>query len=150
MSTRWQQLAAMWHGAGLKIRPGVDATAIRAFETKHGVVLPADLRDYFLTVDGMVDELDPGTNRFWPLAMVKLVSDELEDIHSDRWEYPECFIFADHCIWCLAWAVRLGKEPLEVSEPVFQVTGGAAPRRMIAPSFTSFVEMYLQNPDSVL
>ena len=150
MSARWQQLASLWLDAGLTIRPGVDAAAIRAFEIRHAVVLPADLRDYFLTVDGMEDELDPGLNRFWPLAMVKLVSNELKDIHHDRWAYPECFIFADHCVWCLAWAVRLGKAPLEVSEPVFQVTGDTVPGRMIAPSFTSFVEVYLQNPDSVL
>ena len=150
MSTRWQQLAAMWRDAGLTIRPGVETNDIRAFESKNGIVLPADLREYFLTVDGMEDELDPGTNRFWPLEMVKLVSEELNDIHSDRWSYPGCFIFADHCIWCLAWAVRFGSEPLEVSEPVFQVTGDKVPGRMIAPSFTAFVEMYLANQYSVL
>jgi hypothetical protein len=150
MATRWQQLAGMWRDAGLKIRPGVEPTAIRAFEIKHDVVLPTDLRECFLTVDGMEEELDPGTNRFWPLSMVKLVSEELKEIHPDRWAYPECFIFADHCIWCLAWAVRLGKQPLEVSGPVFQVTGDTIPGRRIAPSFTDFVEMYLSNPDSVL
>jgi hypothetical protein len=140
----------MWRDAGLKIRPGVDLPAIRAFEIKHNVLLPADFREYFLTVDGMEDELDAGTNRFWPLAMVKLASEELKDIHPDRWAYPECFVFADHCMWCLAWAVRLGKEPLQVSGPVFQVTGDTVRGRMIAPSFMHFVEMYLRNPDSVL
>jgi len=37
MSTRWQQLAAMWRGAGLKIRPGVNSTDIRAFENAEGL-----------------------------------------------------------------------------------------------------------------
>jgi len=150
MSTHWQQLAAMWRDAGLKIRPSVNSAAIRDFEIKHDVVLPADLRDYFLTVDGMEDDLDPGMNRFWPLAMVKLVNEELKDIHPDRWAYPDCYIFADHCLWCLAWAIRLGKKQLEISEPVFQVTGAEVPGRMIAPSFSDFVQMYLGNPDSVL
>jgi hypothetical protein len=150
MSTHWGQLVAMWRDAGLQTRPGVGLDAIRAFEAKHDVVLPGDLREYFLTVDGMEDELDSGTNRFWPLSMVKLVSEELKEIHPDRWAYPECFIFADHCIWCLAWAVRIGKQPSDVSGPVFQVTGDTIPGRMIAASFTDFVEMYLRDPYSVL
>lgn len=140
----------MWRDAGLTIRPAAEPTTIRTFEAKHGVILPADLREYFLTVDGMEDELDPGTNRFWPLAMVKPVSQELTDIHPDRWAYPNCFLFADHCIWCLAWAVRLGKDSLEISDPVFKITGDNVPGRMIALSFTAFVEMYLEDQYSVL
>lgn len=150
MLTPWQQLTTIWRDAGLTIRPGVNPAAIREFEVRQGILLPADLREYFLTVDGMEDELDPGTNRFWPLSMVKLVSDELRDINTDRWAYPGCFVFADHCIWCLAWAVRLTKHPREISEPVFQITGDKAGGRMIVPSFTSFVEMYLRDQYSVL
>jgi hypothetical protein len=140
----------MWRDAGLTIRPPAEAWAICRFESENGVILPTDLREYFLTVDGMEDELDPGTNRFWPLALVKPVSEELTDIHSDRWAYPNCFLFADHCIWCFAWAVCLGRLPLETSEPVFQVTADKVPGRMIAPSFTAFVEMYLEDQYSVL
>jgi hypothetical protein len=125
-------------------------SAISAFESKYGVVLPNDLREYFLTVDGMEDELDPGTNRFWPLEMVKPVSHELTEIHSDRWSYPDCFIFVDHCIWCLAWAVKLSNESLAESLPVFQVTASDSPGQEIAPSFTAFIEMYLADQHSVL
>lgn len=150
MPTLWQRLSVMWRDAGLMIRPAVDSMAIRQFESKYRVTLPADIREYFSTVDGMEDDLDPGSNRFWPLAIVKPVSEELTEHHADRWAYPDCFVFADHCIWCFAWAVRLGTERLDVSGPVFQVTGGGEPGRLIAHSFTEFVEMYLKDWRNVL
>ena len=146
----WQRLVELWQGAGLTVRPPARADAVRAFESRYGVVLPDDLRAYFLTVDGMEDELDPGTNRFWPLGMVKPVEEELSEQHQDWLAYPGCFVFVDHCIWCFAWAVRLGKEPAAVSGPVFQVTASEVHAQQIAPSFTAFVEMYLADQYSVL
>jgi hypothetical protein len=82
--------------------------------------------------------------------MIKLVEEELTEQHKDRLAYPGCFVFVDHCIWCFAWAVRLGKDQAEVSGPVFQVTASEYPGHQIAPSFTAFVEMYLADVDSVL
>lgn len=150
MSNLWQRLIELWRGAGLTVRPPVRPKAIQAFESKYGVVLPADVRAYFLTVDGMEDELDPGTNRFWPLGMVKPVEEELSEIHGDRFAYPGCFVFMDHCIWCFAWAVLLADKPAAVSGPVFQVTAGETPGRQVAPSFAAFIEMYLADQYSVL
>ena len=74
-----RRLIDLWRTAGLVIRPGVHP-AMQSFELKYGVQLPADLRDYFLTVDGMEDDLDPGINRFWPLEIVKPVSEELRTL----------------------------------------------------------------------
>ena len=63
---------------------------------------------------------------------------------------PDCFVFADHCLWCFAWAVRLGREPSEASGPVFQITCSDVPGEQIAVSFTAFVEMYLADQNSIL
>lgn len=150
MANLWQCLVKLLRGAGLTIRPPARLGAIEAFESKYGATLPDDLRPFFLTVDGMEDELDPGTNRFWPLGMVKPVEEELSEQHADRFAYPGGFVFADHCIWCLAWAVRLGKEPAALSGPVFQVTASAVHGAQIASSFTAFVQMYLADQYSVL
>jgi hypothetical protein len=146
----WERLAVLWRDAGLLARPGVHPPAIQTFEAKYDVTLPTDMREYFLTIDGMEDELDSGLNRFWPLHMVKPVEDELTEIHEARMAFPGCFVFVDHCIWCFAWAVRLGREPSPVSGPVFQVTGSEIHGRQIAPSFTAFVEMYLADQYSVM
>ena len=82
--------------------------------------------------------------------MVKPVEEELSEQCKDRLDYPGCFVFVDHCIWCFAWAVRLDKESAAVSGPVFQVTASEVRGQQIAPSFTAFVEMYLADQDSVL
>ena len=59
MSNFGQRLVELWRGAGVTIRPPARPDAIRAFESKYGVVLPDDMRAYFLAVDGMEDQLDP-------------------------------------------------------------------------------------------
>lgn len=143
------RLVELWRDFGVTIRPPARPETIHAFESRYGVTLPDDLRAYFLTVDGIEGELDSGTNRFWPLEMVKPVEEELSERHGDRTAYPGCFFFADHCIWCFAWAVRLDRESAAVSGPVFLVTASDTPGHQIAPSFAAFVEMYLLDPDSV-
>jgi hypothetical protein len=144
------KLIELWSRAGLTIRRGVQPADISKFESRFGVNLPPDMRGYYLTVDGMEDELDHGLNRFWPLAMVKPVDLELTSAHADRHAYPSCFVFADHCIWCLAWAVQVTQEPLSTSGAVFQVLGGMPPGRRVAASFSDFMAMYFAEPMSVL
>jgi hypothetical protein len=146
----WQRLVELWRRDGLSVRPPAWPEAIHAFESRYGVLLPADMRAYFLTVNGMEDELDSGMNRFWPLEMIKPVEEELQEHHKDRLAYPGCFVFVDHCVWCFAWAVQLGEEPARESGPVFQVTASEVPGEKIAPSFTRFVEMYLKDQFSIL
>ena len=150
MSILWQRLLELWRDAGLIIRPPAPPEAILTFESKYGVVLPADMRAYFLTVDGMEDELDPGFNRFWPLGMVKPAEKELSERHEARLAYPGCFVFIDHMIWSHAWAVRLGECQATVSGPVYQVRPDEISKRQVAPSFTAFVEMYLADQFSIL
>ncbi|MFZ4398208.1 MAG: SMI1/KNR4 family protein [Kiritimatiellia bacterium] len=151
MENLWQRLIDLWRGDGLTIRPPARAETIQAFESRYGVVLSDDLRAYFLSADGMEEvPLDPGLNRFWPLRMVRPVEEELSEQHKDRLAYPGCFVFADHCIWCFAWAVRLDKESAAESGPVFKVTASDVPGQQIASSFTAFVEMYLADQYSVL
>ncbi len=145
-----QRLVELWRGAGLTIRPPTGREAIQAFESKYNVVLPTDMREYYLTVDGMEDELDPGMNRFWPLEMVKPVEEELSERHKDRLAYPGCFLFVDHCIWSWRgpsdWARsrQRGRGRCSKSPPA------TCPGRQIASSFTAFVEIYLANQYSVL
>jgi len=87
VSNLWQRLVELWRGAGVTIRPPATLDAIQAFESNYGIVLPDDMRAYFLTVDGMEGEFDSGTNRFWPISMVKPVEEELSEQHMDQLAY---------------------------------------------------------------
>ena len=145
----WSRLAEYWRDIGLNVPPGVDATAIRAFESKYRVTLPADLRGYFSTVNGSGEDMDEDLYRFWSLAELKPVHEELEDHHPGRYAYPDCFVFADHCIWCWGYAVRI-TEDKEASGPVFRVTGWDAQGEQMATSFVAFMESYLSDPGSII
>jgi len=69
-----EQLLRFWSSLGLEIRPGVTEAALAQFEARYGVVLPPDMRTYFMAVDGMNGEVDDQRMiTFWPLEQVKPV-----------------------------------------------------------------------------
>ena len=107
----WNRVIENWRRSNIAIRSGVSADAIAAFESKYGVLLPTDVREYFVAADGTGDEMDNDLYRFWPLAEVKPVHEELADTelfsYPDRFAYPACFVFADHCINCWDYALNL-------------------------------------------
>ena len=47
-----ERLKSNWVAQGLSVRPGVAHEEIVAFETRHSVVLPGDLREYHDVADG--------------------------------------------------------------------------------------------------
>ncbi len=148
----WNRVTEVWRNSNLAIRSGVTHHSIAAFERKYGVVLPADVRAYFLATDGTGDEMDVGLYRFWPLAEVKrvqedLVSDTFE--YPDRFAYPDCFAFADHCINCWNYAVKLSDDSTQPA-PVFRVTASDQPGEQMSSSFREFMERYAENPDNIL
>ena len=148
----WLRVHGVWRRSEIAIRPGVSSIDVTAFETRYGVVLPTDVRDYFRAADGTGDHMDDGLYRFWPLAEVQpvhdvLVSDRFE--YSDRYSYPDCFVFGDHCINCWDYAVRLTNDPMQPA-PVFRVTGGEPPGEQMAASFREFMSRYAQNPDDIM
>ena len=152
-STPWNQIVDRWRSSNIAIRPGVSPDDIDAFQNKYGVVLPVDVRKYFMTSDGIGDDMDDDNFRFWPLSEVKPVHEELADtehgIYPDRFAYPNCFVFADYCIWCWAYAVKLTDDPTQPA-PVFGVTASETPGQQIAPSFREFMVNYAADPYTVM
>ena len=158
MANHWERLINLWRrtsvdqfrGNGVAIRSPTTPQEIQAFESKHDVVLPADMTEYFLTVDGMHDDFDSAMNRFWPLHMVRPVDEYLTELNQDRMAYPGCFVFADHSLDICAWTVQLGKTRTLVSGPVFEVSSNYIAGQQIAQSFTAFVDTYLKDQFSIL
>jgi hypothetical protein len=150
----WGRVIEYWDKSGLSIRPSASVAKISEFETKFGVILPHDFKKYLQIVDGSSEgKMDDGLYRFWPLTEIRPVHEELDEsrgvIYGDRFAYPDCFVFADHCISCWLYAIRITKDPAEPA-PVFRVTAGKIPGEQMAPSFLEFMTRYANDPGSIL
>lgn len=141
-----------WHRTIAEVPQGVSAETIAAFESKQRVILPADVREYFMTANGTGDDMDVECLRFWPLDEVKPVHEELAGYgrvsHAERFSYPDCFVFADFLIHSWLLAVRVTSDP-EQPAPVFQIMNNSPPGDLVADSFREFLERYAGDPWSI-
>jgi len=124
-------------------RPSPATSAqIVATESRLGITLPADMRNFYLSMDGSgeMTDVDHGLVRFWSLAEWKRVQDEVPktlDIH-----LHDAIVVADHSIWCWAYAAAFSPATDVVRFFILEGAGGPAP---IAETFTDFVELVLRN-----
>ena len=133
-----QRLKNHWLSHHVKVNSGVSEATLAAFEKKFSVSLPSDLRDYFLTMDGMPEEeTDKEMIRFWRLEEVKALPTGAPNYASaDYVDNPESlFLFADYSLWAHAYAIRLLPTPSNRNE-IF-IIGGDYP----IPLFNSFSEL---------
>ena len=107
---------------------------IQAFEQRNGIQLPADLREYFLRLNGI--DMDPGLFRFWPFSrLIPLKSPSAVGLETGRY-----FIFADYMVGTWYYAIFLGNDSYLQNRVILPDFPG---RPVIAHSFTEFVELYL-------
>ena len=143
------RLVERWGEQGIRSIGGAGEDAVRGFEGRHGVRLPAGLRDYFRTVGGIAADgespaLDQDLIRFWPLDEVSTLAKAwVPAPDAGRW-----FVIGDYAMWTWAYVVRLSSDAEEVG-PV-AVSFGSAELRPIAGSFEEFVEMYLRRDPLVI
>jgi hypothetical protein len=138
-----------WVNQGIDINSGVSESELRAFEETYNVALPHDVRDYFLTVNGMDREsTDDALIRFWTLAEVAPISQAAPEFANPSYlEDGELFfLFADFSLWTHAYAIRMEQRETESNEVL--IIGNESPR-LLSSSFTEFVERYLTNRKSV-
>lgn len=136
----------LWRRFSLPPRAPASLAAVVAFEKQYSVTLPDQIRQYFLVTDGMEADVDTTVAglravRFWPIAEVKLITNEVED----PLPYTDCYLFADYLLWSHGYAIHLGQKG--VGEVV--LVGGPTPRR-VAQSFSEFLAKYLDSPDEIL
>jgi hypothetical protein len=135
-----RELQAHWKAQGVDSSTPVDNDDIRAFEQKFGVVLPHDLREYFLALNGM----DIGHDGSMDNEMIS--SWRLADIERERLERPlepsNLFAFGDWSIDACRYAIALAVEP-SAETPVFLLCDERPLR--VADSFTDFAKAYLRN-----
>src|ERR1700722_4763951 len=147
-----ERLKNRWSREGVRFRPGATLEQIESWESRSRVRLPADLREYFSTVDGMEkDEMDSDLFSFLPIHAVKSIPEELAkfggipdytDIMRSLPDPQRWFVIVDYSVSCAACAIRLSAVPEDT--PVLWIWDGTH-HRVVAPSFTGFLEAYLAN-----
>jgi len=140
-----ERLKRHWETNGVEINSGVSEADLITFQTQHAVVLPDDLRNYFLCVNGMApDVMDDQLIRFWMLDEVRPLNECAPEFsHPEYIQRAESiFLFADYSIWAHAYGIRLESFPSESNE-VF-IIGYDSPVK-ISDSFSNFVDHYLTN-----
>jgi hypothetical protein len=142
------KLARHW-GQSLSARVGASSEALREFESRHGVKLPTEMRDYLVQLDGTgtswQDDKDAQLFSFWQLAQIRPVNEDLASYGMqpiaglDRY-----FVFADFMDWSWAYAIKLDADSPGDNEVVMIGTEDGHPRR-IAGSFGEFVDLYVDD-----
>jgi hypothetical protein len=140
------KLRAHWKTFGLTTGSRLSPPDIEAFQSLHSVLLPLDLREYFLELNGLAhgwqNEQDPNGFSFWQLSRVAPVS-SLKAQHPHLPPVPEAdsyFVFADYLQWSWAYAIRLTGDA-SAQNPVIIV--GKEPLVIVATSFSDFVDLYI-------
>lgn len=145
-----KKLKRHWKSKNLRIAHGASKQDLQTFEARYGVVLPKDFRDYFLSVDGMLQianhECDPDGFGFYPLVRVKNVVEEYAELSkmtpSNASNPQTYFVFVDYLQWSWAYAIRLSNDVSQLNEVIHV---GTIRPKVIANSFSEFVDMYLKD-----
>jgi hypothetical protein len=145
--TLLKELAAAWVAEDHPhAKPAADAE-IAAFESRHGVRLPSDLRAYFATLNGGDLGHEGSTDHemisFWRLDQVRTQA-ELNEGKGGR---TDLFGFADWSVDCHTYEIEL-HSAVEEATPVFIDYGPELQK--VADSFSAFLEGYLAGDHRVL
>ncbi|HEV1994127.1 MAG TPA: SMI1/KNR4 family protein [Candidatus Acidoferrum sp.] len=146
MSNTGEKLLSYWKAQQLMPARGLSLQDIQAFETQHKVQMPADLRDYFLQLNGLAhgwpNDQDKNGFSFWQLSRVQTVV-EAKKRHRHLPVFTgmeDYFIFSDYLQWSWAYAIRLTSEASGENSVVIV---GKEPLQTVARSFSEFVDLYL-------
>jgi hypothetical protein len=146
-----RQMITGWQNEDIPILQGVDEVTIQKFESKYGVKLPEDMREYFSTVNGMGDHIDEKNSfRFWPIEKVVPVQEYAPKFANIFPESARYFLFFDVLYDSSMCAIGLGYAaagPTPIYEVFYFEEGSRF--RYICKSFTEFVGLYLNNPEEI-
>lgn len=124
---------------------------ILMFQNKYTVILPKDLVEYFVTVNGTNGEYDDLFFQFYSLNKFKSIDDELKNwaglpdysgIVDTLPNYKQYFVFSDYSFHMFSYAIYLSNY-IDVENTVILICGDKY--RKISSSFSDFIELYLSN-----
>lgn len=141
-------LSLWWRGAGHAPARAVEAERrIGELESRYRLTLPDDFRAYLGHAAPAEDFWDDNDVIWWSPGRIRNIPDEYEHDLADpaiAREAETYLFFADYMIWCWAWAICCSDGP---NRGKIVLIGG--PDRFVADSFSRFVSLYLERPESV-
>jgi len=153
MGRVWQQLIDSWRSQNLPMQKACEEDDIRSYETRNKMALAADMRGYFLNVNGMTTHF-PGYQdeegfSYWPLERMRIVAEDNEAM-SRRYlrltEEDSLFLFCDYMEWSWAYAVKI-RPGSGAAEGIYLVCCRNPIK--IADTFSDFVRLYLDGSDQL-
>jgi len=132
------RLEQHWHkdspGFSLERPKRVTEDEIQAYEQRNSLRLPADMREYFLRLNGI--DSAPGFFRFFSLArLIPLKSQSYPTFNSEHYS-----IFADYMAGTWYYAIYLGEDSFLQNRVILPDLPGPP---VLARNFSEFVELYL-------
>jgi cell wall assembly regulator SMI1 len=120
---------------------------IEALEARYGVSLPDDFREYLLGAQPAEENFDAEMTTWWPITRIRNIPEEYKHKIRNRTvaaSVSQYLFFADHSIWCWAWAIACTDDE---NRGKIVVIGDKDP--FVATSFTDFVRRYINDWASV-
>ncbi|HJQ79921.1 MAG TPA: SMI1/KNR4 family protein [Lacipirellulaceae bacterium] len=141
------RLVERWRIDGVEIPAPVDQRMIEKFESENEVRFPADMRAYFLTVNGMGTrgESDQHFFCFWPLEDVQSIAKYTTNVSYLQRGPSDYFLFADHSIDVVSFAIHLSNDQA-IWTPVVRTYWKDDDLETVCDSFTDFLKVYLADP----
>lgn len=134
-------------GSGIKTE-AIAAHRIESLERRYDLVLPDDFKQYLRLSSPIEEAWDDETTTWWHFERIKNITDEfhgeLEPFIAER--RGKYLFFADYCIWCWAWAISCADDD---THGKVAMIGGRGYDKMVAESFSDFVQKYTSDIHSV-
>ncbi|CAL2108098.1 SMI1 / KNR4 family (SUKH-1) [Tenacibaculum sp. 190524A02b] len=142
------KLKSNWDIQGINTSSELNNYDINIFELENKVLMPRDLKQYFINVNGTSESYDDIFFQFYSLDTFKNVFDFYSDwegvpnykeIITTLTNYKDYYVFADYSFHTFSYAIKLSQNLLNENE-VLVLCGGEF--RIIANSFTEFLTLY--------
>jgi hypothetical protein len=143
------QLQQWWSQTGSDIETeAILSPRIEGLERRYGLLLPEDFKQYLRLSSPIEVALDYETTTWWHFERIKNLPDEIsgevEPFIAKRG--GKYLFFADYSFWCWAWAISCADD--ETRGKVAMI-GGRGYDKLVAESFSDFVQKYIRDVRSV-
>lgn len=155
MNQNLQHLKELWKEENLLTAQLTASIEISLFQAEKNLIVPIDLLEYFLLLNGTNDHYDKNFFKLYGFNQFKCINDELKnwrgipdysDIVNTLQNSDKYFPLADYMIHMSSYVIRLYENETTKNE-ILVVCGDAY--KQIASSFSEFIDLYLKDANEL-